>query len=253
MTRIVEIHSSNIEKKEISHFPIHRKDTSELSPPKAGSPHVTTLSSDLMAAKAPSLGTTCWTSTSPRGLWLRRPPHVTTVPSSLMAVKAASVARICRTPLRSLALKNNLNVMGRIKQKKIDWTKCERSGQRVNQKIKKPSNNPEIKSHGHVEIKWKTCFSNWPSSSSKWPVASPPASADPQTTALPSALMAAKAPSLAETCTTSWSSSWTRLLSPPVLGAPSRARVLHVSVTGKQTLMLLIIFESHLLSLWHET
>lgn len=102
-----------------SHSLIHRKDTSELSPPKAGSPHVTTLSSILMAAKAPSLGTTCWTSTSPRGLWLRRPPHVTTVPSSLMAVKAASVARICRTPLRSLALKNNLNVMGRIKQKKM--------------------------------------------------------------------------------------------------------------------------------------
>ncbi len=83
------------------------QDTSELSPPKAGSPHVTTLSSDLMAAKAPSLGTTCWTSTSSKGLWLRRPPHVTTVPSSLMAVKAASVATICRTPLLSLALKSD--------------------------------------------------------------------------------------------------------------------------------------------------
>ena len=59
-----------------------------------------------------------------------------------------------------------------------------------------------------------------PSNSSEWPLASPPESDDPQTTTLPSALMAANAASLAQSCTTSKRLSRTERLSPPALGAP---------------------------------
>lgn len=61
---------------------------------------------------------------------------------------------------------------------------------------------------------------NLSSISLAWPLVSPPASGDPHAIKLPSFLMAAKAPSLLQSCTTSWSLSRTWLLSPPVHEAP---------------------------------
>ena len=90
--------------------------TSELSPPQAGSPHVTTDPSDLMAAKAPSLGTTCCTSVSSAKPWIARlAPHVTTDASSLIATNAESVATTWRTPrlsLREMAWWNQKDRLG---------------------------------------------------------------------------------------------------------------------------------------------
>ena len=187
-----------------------------LSPPPVRLPHVTTVSSSKIAAKAVNVECICltvfsWSWTVVLSPPQKASPHVTTVPLDKTAAKAYPVECICFTVFSWC------------------WTVVLSPPKRGSPHVTTVSSAKTAAKAADVECICFT-FSNW-----SWTlVLSPPRSGWPQVTTVSLAKIAAKAGAVECICFTFFSWSWTlRLILPPQLGRPQVTTVPSAKIAAK--------------------